>query len=162
MSWLNTAYRWVTRKVRSLEDKVLENKPPWPPPEDLARLKVYARNENLYEGEHEAVFVTSEDFKWSYDDTREYVFANLLSCLTELLSWRLFGEDVRILAPEDMEATQEFLDHLYDRNQLDSLNLRAAVTGSYRGDTCFSHCPLVLRGGPTGGEQIGFKPLSVP
>ena len=107
---------------------------PWPPENALPRLRIYTRNAKLYLGEHEQVFVDSGDFKFDYDDSREYVSVNYLGKLSDLLTNRLFGDAVSLEAPEDNPGTQAFLEHLQQRNDMERLNIEAAALTSYGGD----------------------------
>lgn len=112
-------------------------KPTWPPPEELPRLRRYLRNERLFAGEHQAVFVESGEFRWQYDDTREYVAVNLLGRLTKLLSWRAFGEGIEVAGPTEDAAASEFCAYLMQRNRLQDLALQACQSASARGDAVF-------------------------
>ena len=113
---------------------------PWPPEADKARLQTYARNALLYMGQHEQVFIQNAfggNWKFQYEEGRDYVAVNLCGALTRLLAWRLFGEPVRIEAPEGDDSTQAFFDHLTDRNRMYQRNLLAAQSASYRGDAVY-------------------------
>ncbi len=114
----------------------------WPPEEHQPRLRRYARNYQLYTGNHEQVFVggykdEGDVFRYAYDNTVEYLAVNFLGRLTKLLSSRLFGEGVQITGPEGDEATQAFLDDLYRDEQLQHRLILASRGASYRGDALF-------------------------
>jgi len=117
---------------------------PWPPTIELPRLQGYTRYTQLYAGEHEDVYVNKGKYK--FDSGRPWMTVNLCARLSDLLTWRLFGEGVRLEAPkadveEDEEAdtgppaTQQYIDHLYQRNELSRALLSSAVSGSYKGDS---------------------------
>lgn len=133
-----TAWDWLRRKGRAAVDFVTtgdDRLVTWPPVDAADRLRRYQENAQLYRGEHEAVYVGS--YKWSYDSSREYVTVNMLSCLSDLVASRLFGEGIAVTAPQDKAGTQEFLEHIYEHNQLERVNLNGALGASYRGDTCY-------------------------
>lgn len=140
MSWLSTARQWIANRrnvVMDLFTDVAGGGQQWPPEDHVDRLRAYAQYTDLYLGEHEKVFVTSGLFKFKYDDSREYVLVNLLGALTDLLTSRLFGEAVRIRAPEEAEGTQAFFDHLLARNRMARANVEQGMGASYRGDAVY-------------------------
>lgn len=134
---------WIGRKAIGASRAMSETTGlPWPPEEHQPRLRRYARNYDLFRGRHEKVFVggykgEGETFRFAYDDTVEYIAVNFLGRLTRMLASRLFGEGVRITAPEDRQETQQFIDELYRNQRLEHLNMLAAQGASYRGDALY-------------------------
>jgi hypothetical protein len=108
--------------------------PSWPPADELPRLRRYLRNERLFDGEHRLVYVESGEFRFQYDDTREYVAVNLLGRLTKLLTWRAFGEGFEVAGPTEDTAGTEFCAWLKQTNRLEELALQACRGASSRGD----------------------------
>lgn len=131
----NTVAGWFRRGIGSMTDAVAHNKPAWPPEAERERLHRYERNTRLYLGEHKEVFATSAyGFHYTYDAARDYVTANLTGALTDTLIWRLFGEGLEVQGPEEDEATQAFLDSVYEDSSLDTQLLTAGAAASYLGD----------------------------
>ena len=134
---------WFGRAATGASEAMLNQSGlPWPPPEELPRLRRYRRNYMIYRGRHEAVFVggykdEGEVWKYSYDETVEYIAVNFLGRVSKLLASRLFGEGVRISAPDGADAAQEFLDALYRNEHLEHRNMIAARGASYRGEAVY-------------------------
>jgi len=105
---------------------------PWPPPQDRFRLQRYSRFWQIYEAEHEEVYVTHGKYK--YDQSRPFLPINLCGEITDLLADRLFGEDLGIAAPEGDDATDEFIAHLGATSGLENLWVDMATEISPRGD----------------------------
>ena len=103
----------------------------WPPEEIAEQIRENRQMKDLYEGEHEKVFGLRSS------DKRVYITANLLGALTNLLSWRLFGEKFFVTMPDDTGGNQEFIDYLISRNQLQDKLLTAAAKQSYSGKCYF-------------------------
>ena len=118
---------------------------PWPPESAAPRLRLYARNEKLFRGEHEQVFA-QQKYKSTpthgarsrqHDPEPAYVTVNLLGAMTNELSRRMCLEGVEVQAPEGLVGTQQFLDALRTTNRLDMVHLLAAQIASYCGDVLY-------------------------
>ena len=105
---------------------------PWPPPQDRPRLASYQRFRQIYEGEHEEVFVRHGKYK--YDEQREYLTVNLCGEITNLLTDRLAGEAINIYAPGEDDPTQEFIDHLGAECDFEQFWVNWLTDTSPRGD----------------------------
>jgi len=101
----------------------------WPPADQLARLYGYERYTNLYIGDHESVYIDTDNY--SYDDEREYLICNRCAEITDLLVSRLFGEPLQVTGPENSE---EWLQYLWQNSEMDMLLVQLATGVSYRGD----------------------------
>lgn len=131
------AYEWLAGRGRNFMDAVTgtDNRVPWPPESEAARLQGYERRQALYEGRHAEVF--AEDAAKLKDGNSPYIVVNYSASATDRLSWRLFGEGIEVKAPEEQPGTTDFLQHLYTRNSRQLRDLEQAIEASYRGDYCY-------------------------
>jgi len=104
----------------------------WPPQSERDRLQRYEANRLLYRT-HPQLPELVKYFAPVSAERRFYLQLNLCAAVTDLLSGRLFAEGV-VAKPPDASGSQEFLDFLYDDNQLGRLLLQGAQTASYSGD----------------------------
>lgn len=149
MGVIQTIRGWFRRGGEAIMNMATDTKShPWPPEAEVPRLRRYARNERIYLGQHESVFVGGTggtkgkrggrgEFRFQYDDNRDYVTVNLLGAMTNELSRRMCLEGVEVSAPEGLVGTQQFLDALRATSQLDMLHLLAAQIASYCGDVLY-------------------------
>jgi hypothetical protein len=110
----------------------------WPPEGALPRLRDYQLYRDIYAGEHERVFCKSGRFRFRYDESRDYVSANLCGALTNLLTHRTCGEVLNISVSGDHPAAEELLEWFAAKNRLSTLLMEAVSRGSCDGDAVFA------------------------
>ena len=110
---------------------------PWPPKGEDARLQRYAKNRNLFVGEHDKVYhnwvrLLREDRQATLE-----IAVNFPGAVSKLFADLLFGEMPAFIADGDDEEWQEWVDDFVITNKLNQLNYKAALAQSYRGESLY-------------------------
>lgn len=107
-----------------------------PSKEDQRRIEEYAYYEKLFMGMHYEAFnrkINSADFNKAYSQLR-YVMVNFAALVSKICADMLFSEPVKI---KTEDGDQEFIEKLWEDNQMDTLVYESALTNSYEGDALF-------------------------
>lgn len=118
-----------------------------------ARISNYKFYSDLFFGEHFQAFnqkVSSEDFNKAYSVLR-YVSVNFAGMITKIAADMLFSEPITLTAGEN--GDQDYLDALWNENNMDVQVYEGALGNSYNGDDCWG-----IRIGP---REPGDKKSSV-
>lgn len=107
---------------------------PWPPEDALPRLRAYSMYRDVYRGEHKEVFCgKTSAYGFKAPKGYPYLPCNVSAALTDLLSWRLFGEGFTATVGDEA-AVNGFIEHTIQTNHLRKLCLEGARRSSWGGD----------------------------
>ena len=98
------------------------------------RLRLYGRYEKLLSGDHFSVYAKHKEFLGDYNRLR-YLVANFAGLISKVMADVLFGEKVQVQTGED--KSQEFIDALFEHNDLNSQFYESSLMNSARGDALF-------------------------
>jgi len=110
---------------------------PWPPADQVDRLKRYSDNHWLFRGEHAKVF--KDWIRLLRDDKRATleIAVNFPGLISRLFADLLFGEQPKFRAGDEGSDEQQALDDLIMANSLHQANYAAGLAASYRGDAVY-------------------------
>lgn len=110
---------------------------PWPPKDQIPRLQRYARNRDLFVGEHNKVY--HNWIRLLRDDRQATleIAVNFPGAVSKLFADLLFGEMPGYLADGGGEEWQAWIDEFVVANKLNQLNYKAALAQSYRGEALY-------------------------
>jgi hypothetical protein len=113
-----------------------DNTPQFPYPSEQERLDRYAKNKDLFQGNHFDAFkqsVNSTDYNKNYSILR-YVAANFAGLISKVCADMLFSEPPKI---KTEDGDQDFLDAIIFDNELETQLYESELSNSYNGDAVF-------------------------
>ncbi|MCP4898822.1 MAG: phage portal protein [bacterium] len=103
----------------------------WPPLSERERLKAYADNRDLFDGEHQNVLSGKHNATHEY----EYISVNVPKNIVTVVADLLFGEDLALVYDDDVDdGAKEKVDDIWSRNQMQALLFEGALDTGYSGD----------------------------
>lgn len=109
----------------------------FPDKDEKQRLSDYVYYEKLFQGNHYEAFnvrISSEDYNKNYSKLR-FVMANFAGLISKIVADMLFSEPVTIKVEEG--GDQDFVDELWEENNMDVQCYESALSNSYSGDAIF-------------------------
>jgi hypothetical protein len=106
----------------------------FPYPDSVNRIKAYSEYDALLEGKHYDAFAIKAEkgFTERYSKLR-YITCNFAGLVSKVIADILFGEGIQIIS----DNNQDWLEDLYFKNQMQTLNYESAVSNSSKGDALF-------------------------
>lgn len=114
------------------DTKLIEKSFPYP--SHSVRIGLYSQYQQLLEGQHWDAFAVQgeKDFSERYKRLR-YVVCNFAGLVSKVIADILFGEGIKISGGDN----QEWLEDLYFKNQMQTLNFESAMSNSAKGDALY-------------------------